>query len=460
MTDTATSTKDMAGDELRRQIVRELTEFLRIPSISTQPEHRADIERAAQWAADYLRRAGLEHVAVIPTAVHPLVYADWLHAEGQPTVLVYGHYDVQPADPLDAWHTPPFEPSIRDGNIYARGAADDKGQLYIHLKAVAELLRAKGKLPVNVRFLIEGEEEIGGPSIEEYVEQHADALACDAVLVSDTPMYAEGQPTICTGLRGMLGAELSVQTGRQDLHSGLYGGAAPNAIHVLCHIVAGLTDAAGRPMLPSYYESVRQLAEEERASWARLPFDASEYNDKEIGAPALLEDAEYSPLERVWGRPTLDVNGILGGYTGAGSKAIIPAQASCKISLRLVPDQQPGAVFDLLRARIAALCPPYARFTLESLGASPPMLLPTDTPVMQAAAQALEAVFGVAPVFTRMGGSIPIVGLFVERLGAPCVLMGFGLPDDNLHAPNEKMKLGNIYQGIEASTAFLRLLRR
>lgn len=440
-------------------ILPELIEFLRIPSVSTLPAHKADVQRAAEWVAAYLRRAGLDHVAVLPTTGHPLVVADWLHAPGQPTVLIYGHYDVQPADPLDAWHSPPFEPTVRDGNIYARGAADDKGQVYIHLRAVAGLLAAGG-LPVNVRFLIEGEEEVGGAGIEAYVRANPAALACDTIVISDTPMFAPGTPTITTGLRGAVFTELTVQTGRQDVHSGLYGGAAPNAINILCGIIAGLTDAAGRVTLPGYYDAVRPIPAAERASWAALPFDPEAYRAAEVGAPALLPDSEYSILERTWGRPTFDVNGIEGGYSGAGSKAIIPARASAKLSFRLVPDQDPDAVIAALKARVAELCPPTATVQWGAAHGAAAVLLPTDSPAMQAAQAALQETFGRPAVLTRMGGSIPIVSLFQSELHAPCIMLGFGLPDDNLHAPNEKMHLANITAGITAMRAFLRHLAR
>ena len=452
------TTSTPAGE--RAAILAELSEFLRIPSVSTQPEHQGDIARAAQWVAGYLARAGLDHVEVIPTAGHPLVYADWLHAAGQPTVLIYGHYDVQPADPLPAWTTPPFEPAVRDGNIYARGAADDKGQVYIHLRAVAEELQAAGTLPVNVRFLIEGEEEVSGQGIDAYVRTQAAALACDAVLISDSPMFAEGRPAITVGLRGAIFLELTVATGRQDLHSGLYGGAGPNAIEALYTILAGLKDKDGRVQIPGYYDAVRPPSEAERAGWAALPFDPEQYREHEIGAPALAGEPEYGVLERIWARPTLDANGIWGGYTDAGSKAIIPARASCKVSMRLVPDQDPAAIEDAFRRTVAALCPPWATAEIQFLGSGAPVLLPIDAPATQAAADALAATFGTRPVFTRLGGSIPIVSLFSTMLRVPVVLMGFGLPDDNLHAPNEKMKLDNIYGGIAASRDFLHRLRQ
>ncbi len=448
------------GAGAQEEVVAELSAFLRIPSISTLSAYKGDIARAAQWVADYLAAAGLDHAQVIPTARHPLVYADWLRAPDQPTVLIYGHYDVQPPEPLDAWQSPPFEPTVRDGNIYARGAADDKGQLFIHMRAVADLLRTTGALPVNVRFLIEGEEEVSGESIDAYVRTHPADLACDAVLISDSPMFAPGIPTICVGLRGAVFGELRVQTGRHDLHSGLYGGAGPNAVEALAHILAGLKTPDGRVQIPGFYEAVRPISAEERAQWAALPFDETAYREHEIGAPALIGEPGYSVLERTWARPTFDANGILGGFTGEGSKAIIPAQAMAKISMRLVPDQDPEAIVAAFRQQVAALCPPGATAEVEIYGAGAAVLLPTDTPVMRAAAQALATVFDRPPVFTRLGGSIPIVSLFAQALHAPVVLMGFGLPDDNLHAPNEKMHLANVFQGLAASAEFLRRLHR
>jgi acetylornithine deacetylase/succinyl-diaminopimelate desuccinylase-like protein len=441
------------------EVLAELGAFLRIPSVSTLAAHAEDVQRAAQWVADYLTGAGLDHTQIIPTAGHPLVYADWLHAPGQPTLLIYGHYDVQPPDPLEAWHSPPFEPTVRNGNLYARGSADDKGQLYVHLKAVERLLRARGALPINIRFLIEGEEEIGSPAIAGYVAAHADALRADAALISDSPMFADGQPALTLGLRGSVNAIVTVQTVRQDLHSGLHGGAAPNAIHALNHIIAGLTDRQGRVQIPGYYEAVRPLSALEREQWAALPFDEADYR-REIGADTLIGEADYSILERQWARPTLDVTGFAGGFTGDGFKTIIPARAQAALSLRLVPDQEPDVVAAALERAIQALCPPWATVALQSAGDAAPVLVEPTEPVLEVAAAALAEAFGTAPVGMRMGGSIPIVSLFSTALHAPCVLMDLGLPDDNLHAPNEKMKLDNIMRGITASAGFMRRLRR
>jgi acetylornithine deacetylase/succinyl-diaminopimelate desuccinylase-like protein len=455
----STNGDTLQADE-QAQVLAELRDFLAIPSISTLPEHQADIRRAAQWLADYCTHAGLDHVQIIETSGHPLVYADWLHAAGQPTLLIYGHYDVQPPDPLDAWQSPPFVATVRDGNLYARGAADDKGQVYVHLKAVERLLRGSGTLPINVRFLIEGEEEISSSGIMDYVNAHPEALACDTILVSDSPMYADGQPAITTGLKGAMFAEVTVRTGKHDLHSGLYGGAAPNAIQALCHIIARLKDEQGRILVPGYYDAVQPVSEVERAQWAALPFDEEQYRQQEIGASALVGEPGYSVLERVWGRPTLDANGITGGYQGEGTKTIIPALASCKVSMRLVPDQRPEVIGPLFQRYVESICPPGATVQVAVKGYADPVVIPVETPALHAAAAALHAAFGTAPVFLRMGGSIPIVSLFSTVLGAPSVLMGLGLPDDNLHAPNEKMKLDNIYRGIVASAGFMQRLRQ
>ncbi|HEX8218712.1 MAG TPA: dipeptidase [Chloroflexia bacterium] len=448
----------------RQSYTDELVEFLSIPSVSTLSEHKGDMQRAAQWVAGDLKRAGMENVRVIPThgpLGHPLVYADWLHADGQPTLMVYGHYDVQPPDPLDEWRTPPFEPTIRDGSVYARGSADDKGQLYVHLKAVELLMRQhNGSLPVNVRFLIEGEEEVGGEGIEHYVKEHPGELACDAVLISDSHMFAEGLPAIDVGLRGMVYTELTVRGARQDLHSGLYGGAVPNAINTLCHIVAKLKDEQGRIQVPGYYDDVRPLTEEERAEFAGLPFDPEEWREKEVGSPGLTGEPGFSALEQVGARPTLDANGIIGGFTGEGAKTVIPAVARCKISMRLVSDQDPNKIWASFKRYVEEICPPYASVEVNLIHTAEPVLLDTDSPYMRAAQEALSEVFGRKAVYLRSGGSIPIVSLFGKVLNAPSILMGFGLPDDNLHAPNEKMSLDNVFKGIEASMRYMEMLKR
>jgi acetylornithine deacetylase/succinyl-diaminopimelate desuccinylase-like protein len=444
----------------QQRYLNELSNFLRIPSISTLSEHKGDVQRAAQWVAGDLKRSGMENVHVILTAGHPLVYAEWLHAPGQPTVLIYGHYDVQPPDPLNEWQTPPFEPSLRNGVLYARGSSDDKGQLFVHLKSVEKLMKEQGSLPVNVRFLIEGEEEVGGEGIEEYVKTHAGELECDAVLISDGSMFSEDLPALDVGLRGMAYTEITVTGASHDLHSGIYGGAVPNAINTLCHIVAKLKDEEGRILIPGFYDDVRPISETERKQWASLPFDEEQYRKDEVGSPALTGEPGYSVLERTWARPTLDANGIIGGFTGEGAKTVIPSVARCKISMRLVPDQQPTKIAEAFRRYVQEICPPYATVDFDLIHTAEPVLLPTDTPYMQAAVQALGETFGKEPIFARTGGSIPIVSLFSKVLGVPSILMGFGLPDDNLHAPNEKMKFDNVLKGIGASARYMELLKR
>ncbi|MEO8287635.1 MAG: dipeptidase [Chloroflexota bacterium] len=456
------TTEDTGPGADRQRYLDELSEFLRIPSISTLSQNKGDVRRAAEWVADDLRRSGIENVRLVEThgpLGHPLVYGDWLHAEGQPTILIYGHYDVQPPDPLNEWDTPPFEPSLRNGNLYARGSADDKGQLYIHMKAIERLMKESGgKLPVNVRFLIEGEEEVGGEGIEHYVNEHPELLTCDAVLISDNSMFTDGLPALDVGLRGMVYTELTVRGAAHDLHSGMYGGVAPNAINILCHIVAKLKDEQGVIQVPGFYDSVRPLTEQERSQWGSLPFDEDVMREHEIGAKELMGEPGYSALERVWARPTLDANGIIGGFTGEGAKTVIPAIAKCKISMRLVPDQDPDTIWQSFKAYVESVCPSYATVDVTLIHYAEPVLLPTDTPYMTSAVAALKEVFGKDPVLMRSGGSIPIVSLFSKVLGAPSVLMGFGLPDDNLHAPNEKMKLDNVFKGIDASTLFMRKL--
>jgi len=454
-------TEDKMLNTEQQRYLEELSDLLRIPSVSTLSQNRGDVRTAAHWVADDLTRSGIENVRLIETEGpqgHPLVYGDWLHAEGQPTILIYGHYDVQPPDPLNEWKTPPFEPSLRDGNLFARGAADDKGQLFCHLKSVERLMKEDGKLPVNVRFLIEGEEEVGGEGIEYYVKKHPKELASDAVLISDGHMFADGLPTLDVGLRGMVYTEITVRGAAHDLHSGLYGGVAPNAINVLCYIVSKLKDLDGTIQVPGFYDDVAEVTAEERSQWAKLPFNEDEMREHEIGAKALTGEPGYSALERTWARPTLDANGIIGGFTGEGAKTVIAAIAKCKVSMRLVPNQQPKKIEAAFRQYVENLCPPYAEVNVEYIHGADPVLLPTDTPFMKAAMEALKEVFGKDTVLLRSGGSIPIVSLFDNVLNAPCVLMGFGLPDDNLHAPNEKMKLDNVFKGIDASARYLRLL--
>ena len=426
----------------------ELKDFLRIPSVSTLPEHKPDIDRAARFVADSLTRAGMEHVEIIPTAGHPLVYGNWLHAPGKPTVLCYGHYDVQPPDPLDLWQTPPFEPTVRDGNVYARGAADDKGQMYMHIKAVEALRAVNGTLPVNFKFLIEGEEEIGGASISKYVAANRAKLASDVAIVSDTPLYADGLPTLSIGLRGLVYTEVEAIGPARDLHSGLYGGVAPNPIFGLIELLAKCKGADGRILIPGFYDDVAEPASAETESWRGLPFNETEFLKNEVGSSALTGEQGRSALERLWSRPTLEVHGIAGGFTGAGAKTVIPAKATAKVSFRLVPKQDPDKIVNRFRDFLASNAPRGLSVTLKVLSAAPAILVDPDHPAIRTAARAFSQVFGKPTVFTRNGASIPVVGDFAAHLGVPTVLMGFGLPDDGLHSPNEKYRLENYYLGI------------
>ncbi len=432
----------------RERFLDELKDFLRIPSISTLPEHKSDVRRAAEFVADSLKNAGLENVEIIQTAKHPLVYADWLHAPGKPTVLCYGHYDVQPPDPLELWTTPPFEPTIRNGNLYARGSADDKGQMYMHVKAVEALRAVNGTLPVNLKFLIEGEEEIGGESVAKYVADNAAKLKADVALVSDTALYAEGIPTLCIGLRGLIYTEIEARGAARDLHSGLYGGAAPNAVFALIELVSKLKDHTGRIMIPGMYGDVQAPSPAEKKSWESLPFNEQEFLKNEVGSKALTGEKGYSVLERVWARPTLEVHGIAGGFTGAGAKTVIPATATAKVSMRLVPNQNPDKIIAAYKKFVKENTPAGVEMDVRVLSSGAAIMVNPDHPAINVAARAFKDILGRDTVFVRSGGSIPIVGDFAKHLGIPTVLMGFGLPDDGLHSPNEKYKLANYYSGI------------
>jgi len=429
-------------------MLAELTEFLRIPSISTLPEHAPDIQKAAEFVASKMIAAGLENVEVIRTAGHPLVYGDWLHAPGKPTVLCYGHYDVQPPDPLEEWITPPFEPTLRDGNIYARGSADDKGQMYMHIKAVEALFAVNGKLPVNVKFLIEGEEEVSGQAIAKYVAENPAKLKSDVALVSDTELYAEGIPTLCVGLRGLVYTEIEARGPGRDLHSGMYGGVAPNAIFGLVELLGKLKDANGHINIPGIYDDVEPPSPAEKHSWSILPFDEKDFLKTEVGSTQLTGEPGFSVFERTWARPTLEVHGIAGGFTGAGAKTVIPAKATAKVSIRLVPKQNPEKVIEAYKKFVAASTPAGIQTEVKILAYGPAIVVNPDHPAIAVAAKAFSDVLGRETVFIRSGGSIPIVGDFKKHLGIPTILMGFGLPDDGLHSPNEKYKLANYYSGI------------
>ena len=440
------------------RFLEDLKGWLRIPSISTLPEHVDDIRRAAEYAAGQLRRIGFEQVQVIASVGHPLVYGEWLKAPGKPTVLIYGHYDVQPVDPIELWESPPFEPTLRGDNLYGRGAADDKGQTMLVFKALESLMAVNGKLPVNVRVLIEGEEEAGGESIDRYVRAHPDRLACDAAFICDTHMPSKELPALITGLRGIIYTEVEVRGAKRDLHSGSYGGVAPNPLHTLAIIIAGLKDAQGHIHIPGLYDRIRPAPAVEKTFWREDPLHMNEMLLEEMGVSEFTGEAEYPPLERIWGRPTLEVHGIAGGFTGEGAKTVIPAVGKAKISLRLPADLNPDEVFTLFERRVKELAPRGVKVTVHKVHGGDSVIVPVDAPSMQAAAAALKETYGKDPIFIREGGSIPVAALFYNLLGAPVVMMGFGLPDDNLHAPNEKYSLSQYFNGIRTVTRFLQKL--
>jgi acetylornithine deacetylase/succinyl-diaminopimelate desuccinylase-like protein len=411
------------------------------------------------FVADDMRRIGLENVEVIPTKGHPLVYGDWLHAPGKPTVLCYAHYDVQPPDPLNEWLSPPFEPTERNQNIYARGAVDDKGQLWMEIKAVEALFRANnGKLPINVKFIIEGEEEVGGESIAAYVREQKAKLKADFALVCDTELFAPNLPTLCVGLRGLVYTEIEAQGPKTDLHSGMYGGAAPNPFFALIEIISKLKDSKGKILIPGFYSGVKAPSKDELKAWKRLPFREEHYRKTEVGSKVLTGEPGYSVLYRTWARPTLEVHGMPGGFTAPGAKTVIPARAFAKVSMRLVPNQDPDAILKKYTAYVKKLTPKGIETKIKVFSKGPACVVGTNNPFIKAATQALRDVFKKETVFIRSGGSIPIVTDFQDVLKLPSVMMGFGLPDDNLHAPNEKFHIPNFYRGIESIITFFEKL--
>ncbi|GIM45866.1 peptidase M20 [Collibacillus ludicampi] len=426
--------------ENREHHLDELKQLLAIPSVSALPEHKQDIQRAAQWLAESLKRAGMEQVKVMPTKGNPVVYGEWLKAEGKPTVLIYGHYDVQPVDPLELWETPPFEPDIRDGQIFARGASDDKGQTFMHIKALETILRTTGSLRLNFKFCLEGEEEIGSPNLEEFVAEHKDLLAADVLVISDTSMLGRGKPAICYGLRGLCGLQIDVTGAKADLHSGLFGGAVQNPIHALVELLASMRNKDGQITINGFYDRVLPLTEEEKEAFRALNTD-EEQTRKDLQVPDLFGEKGYTMVERTWARPTLEINGIYGGFQGEGIKTVIPSQAHAKITCRLVPDQDPEEILALIEEHVRTHTPPGVTVEVKRFDKGRPFITPIDHPAIQAAARAYEKVFGVTPAFTRMGGSIPIVETFDRLLHLPIVLMGFSYPDDNFHAPNEHFHL-------------------
>jgi len=431
-------------DARREASISGLREFLSFPSVSTKPEHAADVRQCAHWLAERLGSAGLR-AEIQPTAGHPVVVARNEHKPGLPTVLFYGHYDVQPPEPLDKWVTPPFEPAVRNGAIYARGACDDKGQVWAHVEAVS-IWQQHGGPPVNLIMLIEGEEEIGSPNLEPFVREHRDELRADVAVISDTGQFARGVPALTYGLRGLVYCEVFVTGADHDTHSGMFGGAIPNPANVLCELLATLHDRDGRVNLPGFYDDVRPLSDSERQAWAKLPFDEKQVL-QELKLQRTTGEAGYSSLERAWGRPTCDVNGLTSGYQGHGAKTIIPSTASAKVSMRLVPDQDPRTIVEIFERALRGRCPDTVSIEFARHGLASPVLVPREGPAMRLASEAVKAGFGAAPVLIREGGTIPVVGLIKSVLEMDTLLVGFGLPDDRVHSPNEKFDLDALRKG-------------
>ncbi|MDX9956099.1 MAG: dipeptidase [Anaerolineae bacterium] len=437
------------------RFLEELKDFLRIPSVSTQVEHRSDMIRAAVWIREQLLDTGFPRAEVMPTRGHPIIYAEWLAAGPEkPTVLIYGHYDVQPPEPFELWHTPPFEPTVVDDSLFARGAADDKGQVFIHIKALEAFQKTDGMPPVNIKMLIEGEEEIGSPSLAPFIHEHRDLLRADVALISDSHILGKELPTIVYALRGMAYVEVEVTGPAGDLHSGIYGGAVQNPINALCAMISKLQDEHGRILIPGFYDKVRDLEPEERAEMAKIPFDREVWL-AEAGVMREWGEPDYTVIERTTARPTLDVNGIWGGYIQPGAKTVLPSKAFAKISMRLVPDQNHEEISRLIADYFQKLAPPAVSVEVRDLHGGAGAMVRRDSPAMNAAFRAYAAAFGREPIFVREGGSIPVVATFQKVLGIDTILMGFGLPDDNLHAPNEKFSVSNFYRGIQTSLHFL-----
>ena len=440
-------------EKRRDGYVGELAEFLAIPSVSTDPDRAGDVRRCAEYCRDALDKIGFAEAEVHDTPGHPIVTAEWNGAAGAPTVLFYGHYDVQPVDPVELWTAPPFEATVRDGRIYGRGSADDKGQILCHWKAWEAHFEAHGKLPCNVKVLLEGEEEIGSRNLAPFIAANRDRLAADVVLISDSPMFARGVPSLCYGLRGLCYMEIHVRGAKSDLHSGSFGGAVANPAQALARILSGLKDHENHVAIEGFYDKVRPLSERERAEFRKLPFNEIEFR-QQLGVPELVGEAGFTTLERIWARPALDINGMISGFTGKGAKTVLPGEASAKVSMRLVPDQDPDEIAELFRRHVEAHAPPGVVVRADELHGARPYIAPLDHPANRAAARALAQAFGAEPVFTREGGSIPVTVTFQEELGATSILMGFGLPDENAHAPDEHLDVQNFHGGVVTSAWF------
>lgn len=444
-------------DEHQGEFVDQLLDFVRIPSVSAMRDHRPDVDRAADWVAARLRRAGLGNVSVLPTRGHPAVYGDWLNAgPDKPTVLIYGHFDVQPADPFELWDSPPFDPVVRDGCVFGRGASDDKGGMLIPILSAEAMLATAGALPVNVKFIFEGQEEIGSPDMPDLIAAERRRLSCDMIFSADGLQWSPDQANMVVGLKGLVGLEVTVTGPRSDQHSGLHGGGINNPLMALSQILASMKDRdSGRVLVEGFYDGVVDLGDEDRAAIARVPFDEAAYVD-ELGVPAVFGETGYSTRERLWARPTLEVNGLTGGYQGDGSKTVLPARASAKITCRLVADQNPQRIYELIARHVAAHTPVGVTAGVDHLaGDADPFLVPRGHNATQIAAGVLNEVYGREPYVTRLGGSIPIMGLFLRELGVHGVMFGFSIADENLHAPNEFFRLSNFRKG---QTAYCRLL--
>lgn len=433
----------------RQEHLAELCEFLRIPSVSAKSEHKPDIDRASKWVAERLRAAGFKTVEIVPTDLHPLVYAESLAAPGKPTMLFYGHYDVQPPEPLELWTSPPFDPQSRNGNIYGRGTADDKGQVHIHLKALESLYKLNGEFPINIKVLIEGEEEVGSVSLWNFVQGHKERLKADALIVSDTAMLGKGVPSITYGLRGLNYYQIELTGPERDLHSGVYGGAVPNPLTVLTELFAKLHDKNLRIAVPGFYDDVVGVGAKERRQLNALPWKKKDF-EKAVGAPGYLGEKGFTTVERLWIRPTLELNGIWGGYQGEGAKTVIPSKAYAKFSTRLVPNQSPGKIAKLVEQQVRKLLPKTVHCKFDVLSTGKPWVAAYQDDVFHIAQGALQKGFGKKAVFIREGGSIPFVTQMYDTFKVPCVLIGFGLPDENAHAPDEHLALENYYGGIKA----------
>ena len=440
-------------EQNKSRYLSELKDLLSIPSVSTTLENKPDIERCAHWLANHLRSIGLDHAQIFPTPGHPIVYADWIRAEDRPTLLIYGHYDVQPADPVELWTSPPFEATVRGDNLYARGSADDKGQVFIHLKSIEAFIKNTGALPLNVKMIIEGEEEVGSRNLEDFVRSHRELLSADLAVISDTDMFAKGVPSICYGLRGLAYLQIEVTGPNKDLHSGSFGGAIHNPIQALTEMIAQLHDQKGRVAIPGFYKNVRPLTAKERRAFKKLPWSDKVFA-REVGVKVLHGEKGFTSLERLWARPTLECNGIWGGFTGEGAKTVLPSKAYAKISMRLVPDQKSGAMTKLFEKHLRKIAPKTVTLRVRDLHGGEPAITPIDSPGIRAAAIALEKGFQKKPLYQREGGSIPIVVQLKQLLGLDTVLLGFGLPDENAHAPDEFLNLDHFYSGIRTVVHF------